>query len=97
VQAAAETVPASHTALQVFVDMYRDHKTCMGVLDAPGGSLVGNISISDLRYVTPALYAKLHAPVGEFILALRGLPAPAVRATTCTSISFVCCFAFLLA
>jgi hypothetical protein len=32
-------------------------------------------------FVTPVLYAKLLAPVGECILALRGLPAPTVRAT----------------
>lgn len=46
-QAAAETVPASQTTLQVYVDMWRDHKTCMGILDRPGGELVANVSISD--------------------------------------------------
>jgi len=74
--AAAETVPASQPTLKTLIDMYRDRKTCMGVVDTAGGKLVGNLSISDLRKVTPDLYAMLLAPVGEFILALHGQPVP---------------------
>jgi len=59
--------------------MARDKKSCMGILDVPGGTLIGNLSASDLRYVTPALYSALTAPVGEFILRMKGLPVPSVR------------------
>ena len=77
VQAAAETEDASATLIQVLVDMWRDHKSCMGVTYK--GDLVGNLSISDLRYMTQDLFEYLGKPVGQFLLASRGLPVPEAR------------------
>ena len=78
VQGAAETVPASEITTQVLVDMWRDRKTCMGIV-APDGELIGNVSISDLRALTPELFPLLKQPIGAFVLAVRGYSAPEVR------------------
>jgi hypothetical protein len=78
VQAAAETVPATETALQVFVDMWRDRKSCMGIV-AENNELVGNLSISDLRLLDSSNFALLAEPVSKFILAARGYAVPEVR------------------
>ena len=78
-QAAAETVPATETALQVLTDMWRDHKTCMGITDPATGDLVGNMSISDLRQLSTEQFPLLAAPIGAFVLAIRGFPVPEVR------------------
>lgn len=85
VQAAAETVDASATLVQVLVDMWRDHKSCMGVTFK--GELVGNLSISDLRFLTEDLFEYLGQPVGRFLLASRGLPVPEV----CTHLIALTC------
>lgn len=62
--------------MDVLASMFNDHKSCMGVLH--DGKLVGNISISDLREFSPAMHAYLLQPVGNFLLAIKQLPAPQV-------------------
>lgn len=65
------TVPASLTTLEVFAQMERDHKSSLGITD--NGKLVANVSVSDLRKLTAENYHLLLKPVGEFILAVRGV------------------------
>ena len=77
-QGAANTVPATEITTQVLVDMWRDRKTCMGIV-SPDGELIGNVSISDLRAVTPELFPLLKGPIGAFVLAVRGYSTPEVR------------------
>jgi hypothetical protein len=71
-------VPATESTIQVLVDMWRDRKTCMGITNPDGGELIGNVSISDLRQLTPELFQFLAGPIGNFVLAIRGEPVPEV-------------------
>ena len=103
VQAAAETVPAAETTMQVFVDMWRDRKTCMGLTatSEPGSDLVGNVSLSDLRALTADKLGLLSGPIGAFVLAIRGYTPPNVRAwesmmwSPCLG-SFLACYCLFL-
>jgi hypothetical protein len=70
-------VPATEIALQVFVDMWRDRKSCMGIV--ANNELIGNVSISDLRLLDSSNFGLLAQPVGKFILAARGYAVPEVR------------------
>lgn len=70
--------PASAARAQVFVDMWRDRKSCMGIVDGKG-DLVGNLSISDLRLLNDGNLDLLGKPVGAFLLAARGFAVPEVR------------------
>jgi hypothetical protein len=76
-QAAAECVEANDQLMTVLAGMYRDKKSCMGVMH--GGHLVGNISISDLRWFSPEESRFLTQPVGNYLLAMNKLPLPEVR------------------
>ena len=103
VQAAAETVPAAETTMQVFVDMWRDRKTCMGLTatSEPGSDLVGNVSLSDLRALTADKLSLLSGPIGAFVLAIRGYTPPEVRAWGLVLLSpclgpFLACYCLFL-
>lgn len=76
-QAAAECVNADDVLMDVLASMFNDHKSCMGVMHE--GKLVGNISISDLRSFSPDMHAYLMQPVGNYLLAIKGLPVTQVR------------------
>jgi hypothetical protein len=85
-QAAAECVNADDLLMDVLAGMFNDHKSSMGVMH--DGKLVGNISISDLRFFNPDMHASLLQPVGHYLLAMQGRPAPEVR-HTCSAL--LCC------
>ena len=76
VQAAAECVQADDLLMDVMAGMFNDRKSCMGVMH--DGSLVGNISISDLRAFSPDIHAHLLQPVGKYLMAIKGLSVPQV-------------------
>ena len=59
-------VPATTPALEAFARMALDHKSCLGLV-AADGTLVGNLSASDLRCLTePEAFASLLKPAREF-------------------------------
>lgn len=74
------TVPASLPVLAAFGHMARDRKSSLGVTE--GGKLVGNLSASDLRGLTPEDFPLLLQPAGEFAKRAAakagGAPAPLV-------------------
>lgn len=62
------TVPASMPALAAFALMHRQHLSGVGVTAAEGGGLLANLSVSDLRGLTPERFGALALPVGAFLL-----------------------------
>jgi predicted transcriptional regulator len=84
-QAAAECVKADDLLMDVLAGMFNDHKSCMGVMH--NGKLVGNISVSDIRFFTPEMHQALLQPVGQYILAINNLSAPQVSYLSFTSLS----------
>jgi hypothetical protein len=44
-------VPANMSTLEALSQMARDHKSSLGVTDPASGQLIGNLSVSDLRWV----------------------------------------------
>lgn len=65
------TVHASATALEAFHHMALDHKSCLGIVDNTG-KLIGNVSVSDLRFLGPQNYGLLLLTVAEFIVVVAG-------------------------
>ncbi|KAG2498893.1 hypothetical protein HYH03_003084 [Edaphochlamys debaryana] len=65
------TIHASATALEAFHHMAVDHKSCLGIVDNTG-KLIGNVSISDLKFVGPKNYALLNVSVAEFAVIVAG-------------------------
>lgn len=68
---ACMTVSASLPALEAFGFMARDHKSSLGLVD--GGKLVANLSVSDLRGLTPEEFPLLLLPAGEFAAVRNGV------------------------
>lgn len=66
------TVTADTPALAAIHHMAADHKSCVGIVDAEGGKLVGNLSVSDLRDLPPQHFAVMLLPVGELVAILHG-------------------------
>eukprot|EP00010_Vexillifera_abyssalis_P005771 CAMPEP_0201552276 /NCGR_PEP_ID=MMETSP0173_2-20130828/14597_1 /ASSEMBLY_ACC=CAM_ASM_000268 /TAXON_ID=218659 /ORGANISM="Vexillifera sp., Strain DIVA3 564/2" /LENGTH=311 /DNA_ID=CAMNT_0047962729 /DNA_START=30 /DNA_END=965 /DNA_ORIENTATION=- len=60
-----KTVNASESALSAFAKMGADHLSALGVVNADG-KLVGNLSASDIRGVTPDLYPCLLQDITKF-------------------------------
>eukprot|EP00854_Cymbomonas_tetramitiformis_P022762 gene22762-27482_t len=58
----ASTVPA----LQAFLHMYNVGVSALAVIDEKTGALLGNLSASDLRGLSPAIYGCLCMPITEF-------------------------------
>lgn len=65
------------TALEAFGHMARDRRSSLGITDTPGGKLISNLSVSDLRGLTADDFPLLLLPVGEFILVRQGLASKA--------------------
>ncbi|GBF91217.1 hypothetical protein Rsub_04886 [Raphidocelis subcapitata] len=65
------TVPASMPALEAFGFMARDHKSSLGLVDA--GKLVANLSVSDLRGLTPEEFPLLLLSAAEFVAVRNGI------------------------
>lgn len=53
VQGSVFSVPANMPTLEALSQMARDHKSSLGVTDPASGQLISNLSVSDLRCVTP--------------------------------------------
>lgn len=63
------------SAISAFAQMHRQRVSGMGIL-APDGCLVGCVSVSQLRGITPERFGALALPVAEFVaLAGRGAQA----------------------
>lgn len=67
-----ETVPGSTPTLAAFAAMHRSGLSGIGVTEAAGGPLLANLSISDLRGLTPDRFGALALPVGAFLLLQKG-------------------------
>lgn len=65
------TISADMTALEAFHHMVRDHKSCLGIVDAQG-KLAGNISGSDIRGLAPEDFPLLLLPAPQYLLAKAG-------------------------
>jgi hypothetical protein len=59
------------SALEAFHHMAADHKSTLGIVDA-AGKLLGNLSVSDLRYLPAAGFALLLRPVAEYVALVHG-------------------------
>lgn len=73
------TVAASASALEAFHHMAMDHKSCLGIVDA-AGKLIGNVSLSDIRALSPVQYGLLLSPVAEFVAITQGKGPSATEA-----------------
>ncbi|KAL4419761.1 hypothetical protein ABPG75_006859 [Micractinium tetrahymenae] len=67
-----QTVTASTPTLAAFALMHRKGLSGVGVTEAAGGPLLGNLSMSDLRGLTPERFGALALPVGSFLLLQKG-------------------------
>ncbi|PSC70096.1 E3 ubiquitin-ligase [Micractinium conductrix] len=67
------TVTAGTPTLAAFALMHRKGLSGVGVTAEPGGPLVANLSMSDLRGLTPERFGALALPVGSFLLLQKGL------------------------
>ncbi|EFJ45381.1 hypothetical protein VOLCADRAFT_109874 [Volvox carteri f. nagariensis] len=65
------TIHASASALEAFHHMALDHKSCLGIVDNTG-KLIGNVSVSDLRFLGPQNYGLLLSTVAEFSVVIAG-------------------------
>ncbi|PNH12790.1 SNF1-related protein kinase regulatory subunit gamma-1-like [Tetrabaena socialis] len=77
------TVHASATALEAFHHMALDHKSCLGIVDNTG-KLIGNVSVSDLRFLGPQHWGLLSLTVAEFSVVAAGKgpsPEEAIKGT----------------
>ncbi len=61
------TCTAATPTLQVLARMQREKLSGIGVIGQPGGKLLGNLSASDLRGLTPEKFGALALPVGAFL------------------------------
>ena len=59
-------VAADTSALQAFTLMFERHVSAVGIL-SPAGTLIGNLSVSDLRGLLPSQYGRLTLPVAAFV------------------------------
>lgn len=73
------TVNAAKSALEAFRYMAVDHKSCLGIVD-DAGVLIGNISLSDLRFLEPEQYGLLLSSVAEFVVVISGKGPTAAEA-----------------
>lgn len=67
-----QTTTASTPTLAAFALMHKKGLSGMGVTESEGGPLIGNLSISDLRGLTPDRFGALALPVGSFLLLQKG-------------------------
>lgn len=66
------TVTADTPTLSVLAQMQRERVSGVGVVAAPGGPLLANLSASDVRGLTPERFGALALPVGTFLLLAHG-------------------------
>lgn len=50
-------------ALAAFAALHREQRGALGVIAGPGGPLLGNLSVSDLRGLRPECWGALALPV----------------------------------
>ncbi|GAB4816058.1 hypothetical protein N2152v2_003104 [Parachlorella kessleri] len=68
VQGSVNSVTADTPALSVFALMHKRQLSGIAITETPGGPLVGNLSMSDLRGLTPDRFGALALPIGAFVL-----------------------------
>lgn len=56
-------VTADTPALAAFAALRREQRSALGVTASPGGALLGNLSVSDLRGLRPERWGALALPV----------------------------------
>ena len=64
-------VPPATPAIEAFARMCEEHVSGVGVLD-DRGSLIANLSVSDVRCIQPEHFGILGLPVAEFLALLHG-------------------------
>ncbi|KAI7836565.1 hypothetical protein COHA_009582 [Chlorella ohadii] len=67
-----QTITACTPTLAAFGTMHRKGLSGIGVTETEGGPLIGNLSLSDLRGLTPDRFGALALPVGSFLLLQKG-------------------------
>jgi CBS domain-containing protein len=65
--APVRAVPADASALSAFQALVRHDVSALGIVSPVGGTLVGNLSASDLRCLLPHQFGRLALPVARFV------------------------------
>jgi 5'-AMP-activated protein kinase regulatory gamma subunit len=68
---AVSTVTADTPVILILARMHKEKLSGIGIVGQPGGKLLGNLSASDLRGLTPEKFGALALPVGAFLLMMH--------------------------